>query len=470
MRFGKLPRANSLSLKVLLAFLAGTVLSIALMVVVAFVTIRSGVLARTDLVDLAQDLAEKIRFDDQGRPVSLEADEAKLAWIFDSLQRETGYRVLDAHGQVALRSGDGPGFWASGSESVQRARGRFEFAHDGAAMFGATGWVEHAGRTWYLQVVASSRLMELLHRVALPLVGVGILVFSLVMFLAFGLLAFITLRYTLEPLRDLSESAAAIAPKSIHARLKTDAVPAEIAPLVESFNHVLARLERGYRLQQEFLGNAAHELKTPLALIRAQIELGEERENDRASLLRDVEYMTRQVQQLLRLAEVSDAHNYLIAPVRVSEVAHEVVGYLQRMAEAAQVRLAAPEGNGDVVWYADRGALFTLLKNLLENAIQHAPMGTDIRVDVQANSMTVRDFGPGVDLEHLPLLSRRFWRGAHRRDLGAGLGLAICQEIALAHGWALSAERADPGMRFWVSVSAGHEGDLAPRNSGFILP
>lgn len=459
MRSGKSTRAHSLSLKVLLAFLAGTVLSIALVVVVAFAAIRSDLLARTDLVDLAQDLASKVRFDGHGQPVGLEPDEDKLAWIFDSLQRETGYRVLDADGQVVLRSGNGPGFWPSGGDAVQQARDRFEFEHDGAAMFGATSRMENAGRNWYLQVVASARLMELLHRVALPLVGVGILVFSLVMLLAFGLLAFVTLRYTLKPLRDLSDSAAAIAPKSIHARLKTDAVPAEIAPLVESFNHVLERLERGYRLQQEFLGNAAHELKTPLALIRAQIELREDGENDRASLLSDVEYMTRQVQQLLRLAEVSDAHNYLIAPVRMGEVTQEVVAYLQRMAEAAKVSLAVPAGDVDVIWYADRGALFTLLKNLLENAIQHAPAGTDVRVDVQTDSMTVRDFGPGVDLEHLPLLSQRFWRGAHRRDLGAGLGLAICQEIAMAHGWDLSAERADPGMRFRLSVAPRGDGE-----------
>lgn len=455
MRFGTAIRANSLSLKVLLAFLAGAVLSIALLVMIAFIAVRSDMLARTDLVDLAHGLAGKMRFDSQGRPVALEADEDKLAWIFDSLQRETGYRVLDEEGHVVLRSGTGSSFWPSGEDPVRKARGRFEFVHDERVMFGATGAIEQSGKNWYLQVAASSRLMELLHRVAFPLVGAGILVFSLVMFLVFGLLAFITLRYTLKPLRDVSESAAAIAPKSIHARLKTDAVPTEIAPLVESFNLVLERLERGYRVQQEFLGNAAHELKTPLALIRAQIELMGQGETDRASLLSDVAYMTRQVQQLLLLAEASDVHNYMIDPVRASEVARETVAYLQRMAEAADVTMVVSVEDEDVVWYADRGGLFTLLKNLLENAIEHAPAKTVVSVDIQSNALTVRDCGPGVDVEHLPLLSERFWRGAHRRDHGAGLGLAICQEIALAHGWRLVAERAEPGLRLRLSVGAG---------------
>ena len=81
--------------------------------------------------------------------------------------------------------------------------------------------------------------------------------------------------------------------------------------------------------------------------------------------------------------------------------------------------------------------MFTLLKNLLENAIQHAPAQTVVHVEVLRDGLTVRDWGPGVDGAQLPLLFERFWRGAHRRDHGAGLGLAICQEIAQAHGWHL---------------------------------
>ena len=76
---------------------------------------------------------------------------------------------------------------------------------------------------------------------------------------------------------------------------------------------------------------------------------------------------------------------------------------------------------------------------------------TVVQVEVLRDGLTVRDWGPGVDGAQLPLLFERFWRGAHRRDHGAGLGLAICQEIAQAHGWQLSAERAEPGLRFRLS-------------------
>lgn len=451
MRFVKAIRLNSLSFKVLLAYLAGTMLSIALLVVAAIVMVQSRDLARMDLAGGAEDMAEMLRFDSSGKPVGLEADEDDLAWVFDSLRREAAYSVLDDAGNAALLSPAGEKIWPAGEGLPHLVRERFEFEHEGVTLYGVTAPVKHGGRTWYFQVAASTRLMALLHRVALPLVGVGVTVFGLVLLLAFGLCAYITLRYTLKPLRDVSESAAAISPRSMHARLNTEAVPVEIAPLVESFNRVLERLEQGYRVQQEFLGNAAHELKTPLALIRAQIELKEEDAGDEDSLLSDVEYMTRQVQQLLLLAEASEVRNYKLAIVGVQGIADEAAAYLQRMAEAAGVQLMVSAAVEGVEWEADRGALFTLLKNLLENAIQHAPAKTPVRVEIQRDALTVRDLGPGVDAAQLPLLFERFWRGAHRRDHGAGLGLAICHEIAVAHGWRLTAERAEPGLRFSLS-------------------
>lgn len=451
MRSVKMPWLNSLSVKVLLAYVAGVILSVVLLVLAVVAAVQTNSLARMDLAGLAEDLARKIKFDAAGRPAGIELDEDKFSWVYDSLRRETAYRILDDAGNVALLSDAGRDFWPDrGAPRAHAPMKRFDFEYGGVAMHGVTEPVVRQGRTWYFQVAASTRLMTLLHRVAMPLVGTGVMVFSVVLLFAFGLCAFVTLRYTLKPLRDLSDSAAAISTRSLHARLKVQSVPAEISPLVESFNRVLERLERGYRVQQEFLQSAAHELKTPLALIRAQIELRSGGDAGQGALLGDVEYMTRQVQQLLLLAEASEAHNYEFTTVAVQGIAREAVNYLQRMAEGAGVRL---EASGDAVsWKADRGGLFTLLKNLLENAIQHAPAGSAVTIEVERDAITVRDSGPGVEASQLSLIFDRFWRGAHRRDHGAGLGLAICQEIALAHGWRLTAERAEPGMRFRVSV------------------
>ncbi|WP_028606093.1 sensor histidine kinase [Ottowia thiooxydans] len=456
MRSAKTIRLSSLGLRVLLAYVVGALLSITLAVAAAVWMVEHDVLADLELRERVETLASKLKFDANGKPVELDVSGGELDWLYESLPHETAYRLLDAQGNVALVSKAGAAFWPSESSAPQLKRDTFSFEHNGVTLHGATATVEHEGRQWYMQFATSARLMKLIqHKFALPYMGIGIGIFSAVLIVAFGLCAYITLRFALKPLHGISEAAAAISPSSLHARLRTEVVPAEISPLVDSFNRALERLDQGYRVQKEFLGNAAHELKTPLALIRAQIELMEVDGSDKDSLLSDVEYMTRQVQQLLLLAEASEAHNYEFTTVRIEGVVEETVSYLQRMAEAANVYLTISTTADDVNWKADRGALFTLLKNLLENAIQHAPAKTTVEVIVQSDALVVRDWGPGLEAGQLPLLFERFWRAEHRRDLGAGLGLSICQEIALAHGWHLIAEKADPGLRFRLTIEAG---------------
>ena len=447
-------RLNSIRLKVVLAFVAGMLLSVTLIVAAVCLARETNVLAQMDLSNITRDLARKVEFAGDGAARLGNEDYHALKWVFDSLGRELAYRLVDDAGKVVLLSEAGSPFWPDGLMPQAPDHARFDFERAGVVFFGATEPFVHEGRTWYLQVAVSNRMMHLLHRIALPLVGAGIALFTLVLLVAFGLCTWITLRYTLRPLQDVSASAAGISQHSMHARLHSAAVPHEIAPLVDSFNHVLERLEQAWRVQQDFLGKAAHELKTPLAMIRAQVELGVECEADRAALLADVAYMTRQVQQLLLLAEASEAANYAVGTVRVREAADEAALYLQRMAQAARVQLVIDAADDALAWQADRGALFTLLKNLLENAIEHAPADTAVSIVIGRAHLEVRDLGPGVDEAQLPLLFERFWRGPHRRDHGAGLGLAICREIARAHGWQLHAERAAPGLRFCLLIAA----------------
>lgn len=452
MRFVTMLHFNSLRLQVLLSYLAGMILSVILLVLAAVWVLHDNTLARMDLADAAAGISDDIRYDDNGMPVGFAAKVEDVTWLFESVPRETAYRILDEAGNVVLQSGTGESIWPEGKASPRPVRGLFDFEHNGLTMHGATEPIIHNGKIWHLQLTASTRFMELMHRhIALPLVGAGVALFSVVLLLAFGLCAYITLRYTLRPLKEISRSASTISPYSLDIRLPVKGVPTELIPLVNSFNQALERLEHGYRVQQEFLATAAHELKTPLALIRAQLELMPETEQ-RNWLLHDASYMSRQVQQLLLLAEASERQNYKFIRVNVPQQVAEAVAYLQRMADAALVQLNLELHASDVISQADKGALFTLLKNLLENAIQHAPESSTVSVDVFSDNITVRDHGPGIEDAQLPKLFDRFWRGAHKRDTGAGLGLTICREIALAHGWVLSAHKMQPGLMFRLQL------------------
>lgn len=455
MPFVKRGWTNSLSARVMLAYIAGVLISVLLLVaaIEGLLKFNSPVFVYEDINQHAENLVDDIVFDATGLPIGFNEDLQKIVWMFDSMKDDLAFRVMDGSGRVVLQSAAGDAFWPAPVVPLQR--GGFSYERDGQQFRGATQPLDHNGRTWYFQMAATARLAELLRlEIALPFMGIGIGLFSAVLLFVFGVCAFVTMRYVKKPLQAVSASAAAISPRSLHERLPSDRVPTEIGPLVDSFNRVLERVEQGYRVQQEFLATAAHELKTPLALIRAQIELLAPH-TDRDALLTDVEHMTRQVQQLLLLAEASEAHNYQFAPTDVRDVAREAIGYLRRMADAAAVRLELNVPGDAVLWQADRGALFTLLKNLLENALQHAPAGTAVCLDVTPDGLSVRDQGRGVTPDQLPRLFTRFWRGAHRRDHGAGLGLAICQEIADAHGWQLAARRLEPGLCLVLSRRTG---------------
>lgn len=458
MRFVKPTWLHSLSFKLMLSFILGVVLSIFFVSLAVFwlMIAQSQNFASEDVASFTEDMSKSLQFDANGMPFGLSNDgsddDNNVAWLFEGLKQETAYRVLDEFGHIALISSAGEVFWSSDKSSQRLKPKKFKFKHNGSLILGATAPVIHDGKIWYFQLAVSQRFHYLIHqRVALPLMGMSVVLFSVVLLFVFGLCAYVALAYALKPLRNISKFAADISPRSFGTRLSTDKIPTEVVPLVSSFNSTLDRLEKGYRTQQEFLATAAHELKTPLALIRAQIELNE-KSDDREVLLNDIAHMSRQVQQLLLLAEVSEARNYSVVTVDIIAVVHEVALYLGPMAKAAHVDIVIAY-DSEVFWQADSAALFTLLKNLLENAIQHAPPATKVRVEITFIELTVRDWGLGVEAFQLPEMFIRFWRGLHRRDTGAGLGLSICQEIALAHGWILSAYRAEPGLRFHLSQS-----------------
>ena len=452
MRFSTCRR--SLGGRLLVTYLAGLLVSVLVISSAVLLKLTFATEAMSDhaLEGQARWLERGLRFDASGQPVGVTGEADRLQWVFDALPYDLKYRVLDAQGRVLLSSEADVRPLAPAGQPFDAQRRRLEIELDnGRSLQVLTMPIERAGRVFYVQAARSERaapvIDEKMRDASLKLLKSGVFSTVVVSLLVLAAALWFTLRRVLQPLRQASAAAAEIGPRSIGTRLETRKLPTELVPMVDAFNQALDRLEHGYRVQQDFLASAAHELKTPLALIRAQVELEESDKIDRQSLLRDIDFMARQVQQLLQLAEVSEPRNYVFEPVDVESVAGEVTGYLGRLAERRAVRieldLAAPAG--PLQLQADRSALFILLKNLVENALQHTPAGAAVRVKADAEGLSVQDEGSGIADDHFAKLFTRFWRGPQRRDEGAGLGLAICQEIAAAHGWALSARNNGEG-------------------------
>lgn len=251
--------------------------------------------------------------------------------------------------------------------------------------------------------------------------------------LAMLVVSLITIRNSLLPLRRLSEQAAAIGPATTDIRLPEAQVPREIMPLVHAVNSALDRIEAGFRIQRDFTADAAHELRTPLAVLRAHIETLPD-PAIRDALARDVESMTRLVSQLLAVARAEALTVAMDEQADLNAIAVDVCTFLAPMALRQRRLVEVIEDPAGARVAANGEAVFNALRNLVENALTHTPPDTTVTVRVETPAtLRVEDRGPGIPPELRERIFQRFWR-AERRKSGSGLGLSIVREIMQAHG------------------------------------
>jgi signal transduction histidine kinase len=401
----------------------------------------------------AQRIVDGLRFDSLGHLVAVTLDEPST-WLFSVATNDLMYRVLDERGHLLLASAKAAGDeqWETGKLALEN-RDDHEVSINGRAFDLATRQTQHGNARFIIQVATSfdfnKAVLSMKVKPIPGIVGWTIMLATIV----FGLTLTFTVHRLLRPLRLASRSAASITPSSLTMRLSDEGMPSEIKPLITAFNDALSRLENGFIVQQAFLASAAHELQTPLTLIRGQIELqpGIERKE---LIYREIDLMARQVRQLLHLAEVSESQNFAFGDVNRADVADDVVNYFARKASAEGVSLELDAPMVPAIIKADRSALFILLKNLVENAINVTPAGGRVTVSVDESSIRVCDEGRGIDPEYLPFLFQRFWRAPDAPHDGAGLGLAICKEIAAAHNWHINVRRLPVGTAFSVLFNA----------------
>jgi signal transduction histidine kinase len=364
---------------------------------------------------------------------------------FDDFFANLKFRVLDGTGQVVASSepdrrsllpdrgfGEQPGFFGV-------------VTFDGRDFFVGAWQREIQGRPFVLQLARSDRFELLAREAVTPAITDTVVLLGALSALIFALAGALAVRSVLRPIRAAEAAARSVGGRNLAARLPEDGMPAEIRPLVHAFNGVLQRLEQSFQEQERFIANAAHELKTPLALARARVEAGLDDERDRARLLQDLDTMGRQVQQLLQLAQVADPQAMRLGPVRPLDVARAVLDHLAFKAQRADITLHLQEPEVEVQVEADAGALFVLLKNLVENALDFSPPGSDVRVRLDDAGVAVEDHGPGVPPEYRAQVFERFWRAPGQTRTGSGIGLALVREIVVAHGWSVECGAAPGG-------------------------
>jgi two-component system, OmpR family, sensor histidine kinase TctE len=230
-------------------------------------------------------------------------------------------------------------------------------------------------------------------------------------------------------------------------RIELDMVPAELQPLIQAINEHTGQVARLVQSQKQFVADAAHQLKTPLAVLRSQADFAA-RQTDPAALnevLDDIRATTarisRLVNQLLALAR-AEAVTAPLQPLELADWAREITFEYLPHALAKKVDLGF-EGEGSLPIVGNKVLLHELLANLLDNALNYTPEGGRITVRLgeeggERVSLAVEDTGLGIPADERERVLDRFYQIPGRASPGCGLGLAICREIAQLHGGTLA--------------------------------
>lgn len=287
--------------------------------------------------------------------------------------------------------------------------------------------------------------------VALGLTGLGVW-----WAVKLGLQPLVRLRRELE-----GRQAQSLAPVAV------DDAPLEIAPMVQALNSLFARIAAMVEAERRFTADAAHELRTPLAAIRAQAQVAHaaqqapEREHALDALLAGCDRAARLVDQLLMLARLQTDAPMQMTRVDLCALARQVAADLSPMLIERGQDLELHAEAAQLV-YGEPTLLAALLRNLLDNASRYGARGTRVAVSVEALpaaagvQLRVEDSGPGLDAADLARLGERFFRVLGSGETGSGLGWSIVRRIAQAHGAEIVAARSTAlgGLSVTVTLPA----------------
>lgn len=269
---------------------------------------------------------------------------------------------------------------------------------------------------------------------------------------------------SLAPLRRFHRLAASIGAQSLSQRISSSGLPTELYELAEEFNGMMDRIDAGYRRLQDFSGELAHEMRTPVATLmgRTQVALSHKRTSAEfkevlEGNVEELERLSRLIADMLFIARADHSETLLQGELlELAKEAQRVADYLLLIAEERGI---AVEVTGTAIVMADRLLVERAITNLLSNAIRHAFANSKVSIviatDGDCTTLAVTTQGEGIARAHLDRIFDRFYRvdaARARLDGGTGLGLAIVRSIMLAHGGQVIADSRPGGETTFTLV------------------
>ena len=298
--------------------------------------------------------------------------------------------------------------------------------------------LQRSGKRWTLRIAEPARTMQSFVAYNTPIMGEYLL-----LALPFVLLpVWLSVRNGLKPLQRFADGIAARRPDDLRP-LAQPPRHRELKPLANALDALLERLRQRFDRERVFVQDAAHEIRTPLAVVQAQAHVMAhaatpgERERAYQVLGKAIHRASHLAQQLLMLQTLDDAQRPPPRLVDVAQAARSILAQLapQAMARRIELSLEAPD---KLLLPLDEPAFTSVLQNLVDNAIRYGREGGNVVVTLRGDderlSIQVQDDGPGIPAAEQPLVFERFYRCAGQETPGSGLGLAIVRQAALRMG------------------------------------
>ena len=276
-----------------------------------------------------------------------------------------------------------------------------------------------------------------------------------------AILLWVAVARGLRPLVKLTQEVAQREPDNL-APLETVAAPREVVPLIERLNQLFVRIAASILKERRFTADAAHELRTPIAVIKAQVQVasaasGEtERIHALDNAIRGCDRATHLIEQLLALSRADTLDGGVVEPCSLRNIATEVIAALAPSAleKGVQLELLADH---DVFVRGNAALLKVLLRNLVDNSVKHTIPGTSVQVRLTQSKgevcMSVSDDGPGIPEQEREKVQERFYRPLGTQASGSGLGLSIVKRIAEVHDASLQIVPVKEGRGLQVIVT-----------------
>lgn len=275
--------------------------------------------------------------------------------------------------------------------------------------------------------------------------------------LLIGLIGYLISSHALRPLTTFADALQCITHRNLEARIASNGFASELNVFAERFNDLLERLQTAFEAEKDLIANAAHELKTPLAVIQAECDIAlikERTGEEYAESLREVRTVTdnmlRQVNGMLTLARIdADILSTTFQPISLNQCLDNAVQLVAPLATEQNIRIV--QGKRDeVALLGDKDALTEAMTNLLENAVNYNRPEGSVIVSLQhcdeQIKLTVQDTGIGIPEEELDRVFHKFYRSEAVKNIkGTGLGLSITKAIVLAHHGDITVHNVESG-------------------------